>query len=122
MKIIIITALLFFTHTVMAIGVPFQVARNAYATTNVLTTAYVTVASALTASSLHVNLSDSSGQALYLSWAATCGALASTANTFIISATSHSDFDLRIPLGYCVGLKAITASATTGEFDITFFK
>lgn len=123
MKSIVMITIMLLTFMAHAIGVPVATVRNAYTTTPVTTSAYVTIIAALTSSVVHANLADSSGQVMYLSWAATCGGLVSTANTIIVPASSKdlAGFDLRIPSGYCVGLKAISANATTGEFDLNLF-
>lgn len=97
-------------------------ARNNYATTNVTTSAYVTLVTSTPTSVTKINVFDSSGRTLYLSYALTCGALASSVNTVLIPPGGQGDMDLAIPSGYCVGIEALSANATAGEIDVTFLQ
>lgn len=111
----------------LAAGSPVAAVRNAYATTNVTTAAYVTLVASLAGSTSQVVLGDSSGQALALSFAATCGALASNANSvFIWPSTAGTptvvNVPFAIPAGWCVGIKALVATANTGELDLTLLR
>jgi hypothetical protein len=96
--------------------------RNVYSSTNVTTSAYVTLIASTTSPTTKLNVFDSSGQTLYLSYAATCGALSSTVNTIIIPPGGMGDMDWAIPSGQCLGIIAISANATAGEFDATFLQ
>jgi hypothetical protein len=95
---------------------------NNYATTNVTTSAYVTLVT-LTASSItELNIFDSSGQTLYLSYATTCGGLVNTANTILVVPGGTGFIDWAIPSGVCIGIEAQSANATSGVFNATMLQ
>jgi hypothetical protein len=95
---------------------------NNYASVNVTTSAYVTLISSTAQNINQVNIFDSSGRTLYLSYAATCGALASSSNTILIVPGGSGLITWLIPSGNCVGIEAQDANATSGVSNITYLK
>lgn len=111
----------------IASGTVVKSIRNVYSTSNVTTSAYRTLIAATASPISHMNLGDSSTQALAISWAATCGALANTANSvFIWPSTANyesvMDVDFAIPTGMCVGIEALSGTASSGELDVNFLR
>lgn len=94
-------------------------ARVVYSSTNVTTSAYTTLISSTTAAIDAVDDFDSSGQTLRLGWGASCGAIVDGPLIY------PGGFGLRalsIPQGSCVGIKAISATANSGEADFNFMQ
>jgi hypothetical protein len=93
-----------------------------YTSTNVTTSAYVTLISSTANTINQENIFDSSGQTLYLSYAASCGALATGTNTIIIVPGGSGLISWQIPSGNCVGVQAQSGTANTGILAITYLK
>lgn len=96
---------------------PIQLARNVYSTTNVTTTAYVSLIT--TSSAINsIDIFDSSGQTLVLS----TGASGSQVDKMYIVPGGNGRVDISIPTSTQVWLKAVSANATVGEFNATFYQ
>lgn len=93
-----------------------------YATSNVTTSAYTTLISSTPDIINQVNIFDSSGQTLYLSYATACADLASTANTILIFPGGSGLVSWEIPSGKCVGVEAQSATASAGALNITYLQ
>ncbi len=93
--------------------------RRVYSGANITAGSYVTIFSASAAQTNQIEISDSSGQTMMLAYAPTCASLASTANAVIIPANASGSLDFYIPSNACVGMIALSATASTGELNIT---
>jgi hypothetical protein len=120
-----------FVFAFLALSAPYKAAangyaayaiRNAYSSTNVTTSAYLTLVASTSGFITHMLDQDTGPQTMAISWAATCGALAVTANTVYAAPGGAGSIDVAIPSGWCIGIKAISANATSNELDITFFR
>ncbi len=93
--------------------------RRVYSGANITTGSYVTLFSTTAAQANQIEISDSSGATMMLAYAGTCATLASTANAVIIPPNSSGNLDFYIPSGACVGMIALSGTASTGELNIT---
>lgn len=90
--------------------------RNAYASTNVTTGAWVQLIASTAATINHLHLFDSCGETLELG----TGAAAAETRVFIVPPGGISGVvDLTIAAGTRLSIRAISADCTTGEIDIT---
>jgi hypothetical protein len=91
--------------------------RNDYSSTNVTTAAYVQLVASTSAVINRLSVFDSSGETLVFA----VGAAASEVNQFYIFPGGNGDVDLTIPAGSRLSVKAVSATASTGELDINTF-
>lgn len=91
-----------------------QFARLEYSSTNVTTAAYVELIASTTALTKKLQIFDSSGQTLYLA----LGAAASEVDKLIIVPGGNGDIQVSIPASTRISLKAISATANTGEIVV----
>lgn len=91
--------------------------QNAYASTNVTTAAWVQMVASLSVESAGVYIFDSSGQTLLLG----VGAAGSEVVYSIVEPGGNGFIPLFIRKGSRVSLKALSGTASSGYFDITFF-
>lgn len=91
-------------------------ARNVYSSTNVTTGAWVQLIASTAAAAKGLFIFDSSGETLELG----AGAAASESRILIIVPGGYSGFiPLAIAAGTRLSLRAISATASTGEIDVT---
>lgn len=95
-----------------------QLVRNDYSSTNVTTAAYVQLIASTSDTTNQLFIFDSSGQTLFLA----VGAAASEVNKAYIVPGGNGELNLTIPAGSRVSVKAVSASATSGELSITLLK
>lgn len=91
--------------------------RNDYSSTNVTTAAYVQVAASIAGTCNYIDVFDSSGQTLWLAF----GGAGSEVNEIRIVPGGNGPLPLLIPAGTRVSLKAISATASVGEFDLNCY-
>lgn len=92
--------------------------RNDYSSTNVTTAAYTQLIASTSNEYQQVEIFDSSGQTLKLA----TGAAASEVDRFIITPGGNDrPIRFRIASGTRISIKAISATASTGEIDINFY-
>jgi hypothetical protein len=91
--------------------------RNDYTVTSILTSAYVQVVASMASACTELEIFDSSGQTLVLA----VGAAASEVDQVIIIPGGNGRIPLAIASGARVSVKALSASASTGELDINFY-
>ncbi len=89
--------------------------RNDYASTAVSTSAYVQLVASTSAATTRLQIFDSGGQTMKLA----TGAPGSESDQFVIP-PGGIDIDYYIPASARVSIKAVSASANTGECDINF--
>jgi len=92
--------------------------RNLYSSTNVTTAAYVQVMAATALLDSWCEIFDSSGQTLVFAF----GAPGSEVDQFRIFPGGNPSIPLKIPAGTPLSLKAITATASSGEFDLNCYQ
>lgn len=97
---------------------PVQLIRNAYATTNVTTAAYVQLDAALDKDVTHAEIFDSSGSALFLA----VGASGSEVNYIYIPPGGNGRIPLILYAGMRLSIKAVDTNATTGQLLITLYR
>lgn len=90
---------------------------NDYTSTSVTTSAYVQMVASTSNAVNHVQVFDSSGQALYLA----TGAAASEVNQLIIP-PGGGEFPISIASGTRISLKAVTGTASSGYITLNFYK
>lgn len=91
--------------------------RNVYSSTNVTTATWVQVISSLSFAADAVEIFDSSGQTLVLG----VGAAASEVVWLIIPPGGNGKVPVFIPQGSRISLKALSGTASSGEFDMTLY-
>lgn len=91
--------------------------RNDYSSVNVTTGAYVQLVASTSATINKLQIFDSSGSTMVLA----VGAAASEVDQFYIFPGGNGDVELSIPSGSRISVKAVSASATSGELIINFF-
>jgi hypothetical protein len=120
-KVLLALSVLFASFTSQAVVISSKnavtQARNAYASTNVTTSAYVQIVASLASQASEIDVFDSSGQTLYLA----VGASGSEVNKMIIVPGGNGRVPLGIPAGSRISVKAISGTASSGEIDINFF-
>lgn len=92
--------------------------RNAYASTNVTTGAYVQLIAATGAVTNRLQIFDSCGQTLKLA----VGGSGSEVDQILIFPGGNGDVPLRIAAGARVSVRAVSGNCTTGELDINLLK
>lgn len=92
--------------------------RNDYSSTNVTTAAYVQLVASTADVINQLYIFDSSGQTLFLA----VGGAGSEVNKAYIVPGGNGILNLTIPASSRVSVKAVSASATSGELSITFLK
>lgn len=92
--------------------------RNDYSSVNVTTAAFVQLVASTTSATNVVEIFDSSGQTM----AFATGAAASEVIQFYIFPGGNGRVPYQIAAGTRISIKAISASATSGEIDINFYK
>jgi hypothetical protein len=95
-------------------GIIVQRIANAYASTNVTTSAYVELDAALDENSRYAEIFDSSGSLLKLA----IGAAGSEVDILDIIPGGNGLVPLKLPKGARLAIKAVDASATTGRLNI----
>lgn len=90
-------------------------ARNVYSVTNVTTGAWVQLIASTAAAATEIQLFDSSGQTLELG----IGGSGSESRVLIISPGGNGAVPLAIPSGSRISVRAISATASVGEIDVT---
>ncbi len=92
-------------------------ARNDYSSVNVTTSAYVQLVASTTSLTTEIEIFDSSGQTLALA----VGAPASEVIQCYIFPGGNGRIPLAIPASSRVSIKAVSATASSGEVDINFW-
>lgn len=93
-------------------------ARNVYSSTNVTTSAYVQLIASTSDTTNEICLFDSSGQTMVLA----VGASGFEVNQFYVFPGGQGCFDGYISKGSRLSIKAISATASTGELDVYLLK
>lgn len=93
-------------------------ARIAYSGTNVTTAAYVQLVASLAGATDEIEIFDSSGQTLVLA----TGAAASEVDKFYITPGGNGRMTFHIASGTRVSVKAVSATANSGELTVNFYK
>lgn len=91
--------------------------RLDYSSTNVTTSAWVQLVASLQASTDNISIFDSSGQAMELG----IGAAGHEVVAFLIPPGGNGQMDFWIPQGSRISVKAVSATANTGELEINYF-
>jgi hypothetical protein len=91
--------------------------RNAYAGTNVTTSAYVELDAALNANVSAIEIFDSSGETLLLA----LGAASGEVDTLFIMPGGNGFLNCALPKGARLSVKAVSGNATTGELTINLW-
>lgn len=91
--------------------------RNDYTSTSVTTSAYVQLVASLSSACSEIEIFDSSGQTLVLA----TGAASSEVDQMIIFPGGNGRVPLAIAASTRVSIKALSATANTGEIDINFY-
>lgn len=99
-------------------SVPVQHIRNDYSSTNVTTSAYVELDSALDGDVSELEIFDSSGQTLVLA----IGAAGSEQDQFYIPPGGLERQTSLLSSGQRLSIKAVSANATTGELIINMWR
>ncbi len=119
----LLLALLLSANAFAVGGAPIKFVRNVYGTTNVITTAYTTLVASISSPIANALIVDSSTRAIVLSFASTCAALSQSVNSILIPPGGFTSFiPLDIPMGNCIGIEALSGSATAGELDLTLLR
>jgi hypothetical protein len=95
-----------------------NLARNDYTSTNVTTGAYVQLIASTSGTTNQLYIFDSSGQTLVLA----VGGVGSEVDQAYIPPGGNGQLNLTIPSGSRVSVKAVSATATAGELNITLLK
>lgn len=98
--------------------VSVQTIRNAYASTNVTTAAWVELSAALKQNSKHIEIFDSSGQTLELG----VGPAGAESRVLIVVPGGNGHIPLDLPKGKRLAIKAISANATSGEINLNILQ
>lgn len=104
--------------TTTAARTSVALARNVYSTTNVTTAAYTQLIASTSNTINQLYIFDSSGQTLVIA----TGAAASEVDQAYIVPGGNGILNLTIASGTRVSVKAVSATATSGELNITFLK
>lgn len=94
-----------------------NLATNSYSTTNVTTGAYVQLVASTAAASNLCEIFDSSGQTLVLA----TGAPGSEIDRFYINPGGNGQVPFAIPISTRVSIKAVSATAASGQINLTLF-
>jgi hypothetical protein len=95
---------------------PVDFARLDYTVTSVTTGAYVTLSASLAAAVKEIHIFDSSGQTLLFA----VGAPGSEVDRFYIFPGGNDRFPISIAAGARVSIKAVSATANSGEISVNF--
>lgn len=95
---------------------PVTFVRNVYSSTNVTTGAYVQLVASLSAAANELQIFDSSGQTLVIAY----GGAGSEVDKFIIPPGGNGTVSVAIPISTRVSVKALSATASSGELDVSF--
>ena len=98
-------------------SVPLQFVRNNYSSTNVTTAAYVQLIASTSGITNVIETFDSSGQTLEIAF----GAPGSEVNQFLIFPGGNGRATVRIPASTRVSIRAVSATASSGEFDLNLY-
>lgn len=115
---IVLTTQVIFADPPSVGTVPIKSVRWLYASTNVTTSAFVTILASLPADATKVEIFDSSGQTLQLQYSPPSG----NPQSFDILPGGNGQVTVKIPLGSAIALKALSANATAGEFTVNFYQ
>lgn len=96
---------------------PSEIARIAFATTNVTTAAYVTLIAATAKDNIAISFQETSGQSFILA----IGPAGSEVDTMIIPSTAYAIWPFHVAKGTRLSLKSYNATASTGEFTTTLY-
>lgn len=96
---------------------PVQIIRNAYASTNVTTSAYVQLDSAINEHVSMLEIYDSSGQSLVLA----LGPASGEVDMLYVVPGGNGKIPVQISKGTRLSIKAVSANATSGELLINCF-
>lgn len=122
MKMILAFALMLFSLTSLAAPGPtrvaFQKVRNVYSSTNVTTSAWVQLIASTTNPATAVEIFDSSGQTLQIG----IGAAGLEVAQFYVFPGGNGLIIEGIPKSSRVSIKAVSATANTGEIDINLYQ
>lgn len=99
-------------------AVPVQLIRNDYSSTNVTTSAYVELDSALNKDVNELEIFDSSGQTLVLA----IGAASGEVDTLYVVPGGNGRINCVLPAGARLSIKAVSGNATTGELTMNLYK
>lgn len=94
-----------------------QTIRNAYASTNVTTAAWVELDSSLNSRVSHIEIADTSGQTMKLG----IGASGSESDLIHIIPGGNGKLPLPLPEGVRLSVRAVSANATTGELVLNLY-
>lgn len=94
-----------------------EIVRNDYTSVNVTTAAYVQLVASTAGMINLLDIFDSSGQTLVLAF----GAAASEVDQFNIYPGGNGKVPITIPAATRISIKAVSATASTGEIDINCF-
>jgi hypothetical protein len=92
--------------------------RNVYSSTNVTTSAWVQLSAVFPGNASYIEIFDSSGQTLTLGF----GASGSEVSTLTIFPGGNGVIPAKIPINTRLSIKALSATASTGELDINFYE
>lgn len=95
--------------------------RFDYGATNVTTSAWVEITSAIPAAATHMHIFDSSGSVLKLSTGASGSEAASELNFYIIPGGMEILLPIELAKSKRLAAKAVDANATDGQLVINFF-
>lgn len=98
-------------------NIPLQFIRNVYSTTNVTTSAYVQLIASTSGITNVIETFDTSGQTLEIAF----GASGSEVNKFLIFPGGNGRNTCAIPSGTRISIRAVSATASSGEFDLTLY-
>lgn len=96
---------------------PLTFVRNVYSTTNVTTAAYVQLVASTSGVTNVLEIFDSSGQTLKIAF----GAAASEVDQFQIFPGGNGRVTCTIAAGTRISVRAVSATASSGELDINFY-
>lgn len=92
--------------------------RNAYASTNVTTSAWVELVSSMPVTTSVMEIFDSSGQTLKIGF----GASGSEITQLYVFPGGNGTIPVEVPVDTRVSIRAVTGTASSGELDINFYK
>lgn len=92
--------------------------RNAYASTNVTTSAWVELVHSMPLNTGMIEIFDSSGQTLKIGF----GASGSEVVQFLVYPGGNGMIPVRVTQDTRVSIKAVSGTASTGEIDVNFYE
>lgn len=96
---------------------PLQFVRNVYSSTNVTTTAYVQLIASTSGAANVIEIFDSSGQTLVIAF----GGSGLEVNQFIVFPGGNGRITCKVPASTRISIKALSATANSGEIDINLY-